>query len=88
MIIADAAPALPQEALAAVEAASWQVRPLAPHNASDWQFMPYADASAKRLLVHGLYLGAASGYQPKGDRLRLNTTLELLIPDVPTPYSV
>ena len=82
IIVADAAPALPAEALAVVAAASWQVLPVAPHNASDWQFMPYADNAGKRLLVHALYLGAASGYQPSGDELRLNTTLQLLVPNV------
>lgn len=81
-IVANEAPELPQEALAAVEAASWQVQSLPPHSSSDWQFMPYADAATKRLLVHALYLGAASGYQPRGDQLCLNTTLELLIPAV------
>jgi len=82
MIVADAAPALPAEAAAAVKAASWQVLPVTPHNRSDWQFMPYADTSGKRLLLHALYLGAASGFQPSGDQLRLNTTLELLVPKV------
>jgi hypothetical protein len=51
--------------VAVVAAASWEV--LAPTAASrrrsDWQFMPYADEAGKRLLVHALYLGAASGYQ-------------------------
>ncbi len=81
-IVANAAPALPQEALDAVKAASWQVQPLPLYSSSDWQFMPYADATTKRLLVHALYLGTASGYQPKGDQLRVNTTLELRIPTV------
>eukprot|EP01047_Picozoa_sp_COSAG01_P071790 COSAG01_NODE_11237_length_1976_cov_1.098562_4_plen_61_part_01 len=50
-------------------AASWEV--LAPTTAasrrrSDWQFMPYADEAGRRLLVHALYLGAASGYQVGG----------------------
>ena len=80
IIVADAAPALPAEAAAAVAAASWEV--LSPRNQSDWQFMPYVDSAAKRLLLHALYLGAASGYQPAGEQLRLNTTLELLVPGV------
>ena len=72
--MADAAPALPAEAEAAVAAASWQVLSAPPHNRSDWQFMPYVDTAAKRLLVHALYLGAASAYQPTGDQLRLNVS--------------
>ena len=82
IVVADAAPALPVEAVAAVAAASWQVLPAPPHDVSDWQFMPYADTTGKRLLVHALYLGAASGYQPSGDELRLNTTLQLLVPNM------
>jgi hypothetical protein len=81
IIVADAAPTLPAEAAAAVEDASWQVL-VAPHNRSDWQFIPYTDAAEKRVLVHALYLGAASGFQPHGSQLRLNTTLEMLVPKV------
>jgi hypothetical protein len=44
--------------------------------------MPYADEAGKRLLLHALYLGAASGYQPTGGQLRINTTLELMVPGV------
>jgi hypothetical protein len=81
LIFADK-PKLAAAAAAAVAAASWQVlTPTSPR--SDWQFMPFVDGgNASRLLVHVLYLGADSGYQPAGAVLRLNTTLELLIPRV------
>jgi hypothetical protein len=81
LIFADK-PTLAAAAAAVIAAASWQVlTPASPR--SDWQFMPFVDGgNASRLLVHVLYLGAASGYQPAGAVLQLNTTLELLIPQV------
>ena len=83
MIVAPHAPALPQEATAALAAASWQV--LGVGNKSDWQLLPYVQeataSSPARVLFHALYLGTASGFQPAGSDVRLEgVTLELLVP--------
>jgi hypothetical protein len=81
LIFADK-PKLPAVAAAVIAAASWQVLTPAPPW-SDWQFMPFVGGgNASRMLVHVLYLGAASGYQPAGAVLQLNTALELLISQV------
>ena len=85
MILAPHAPALPQEATAALVAASWQA--MGAGNKSDWQLLPYVQpatgSSPARVLFHALYLGSASGFQPAGSDVRLEgTTLELLVPRV------
>ena len=56
--------------------AAREVLPPPPHNACDWQFMPVADSgtakkTTQRLLLHALYLGAASGYQPRDDQVHI-----------------
>ena len=51
------------------------------HSKSDWQLLPYVDtARPSVLLLHCLYLGTASGHQPAGAELHVNTTLELRVP--------
>lgn len=81
-LIFEDKPKLSAAAAEVVAAASWQV--LAPGSTrSDWQFMPFVDSSnVSRLLIHALYLGAGSGYQPADGVLQLNTTLEMRIPMV------
>jgi len=88
IIFADNAPLLPDSALQAIKAASWQVFN-ASSNMSDWQFMSYYDkegdnaSNATRVILHCLYLGTASQWQPTGDELYVNgLTLELQVPYV------